>query len=332
MACLTLTSLGACQELKARRKLQKANKLFKEGKFGVCPDQTTSCLTSRDCWFKADDGKWMTLSEEKGKGVPGKKTGVCRSEMLELYEEALKITPKLSVGRYNTIIAYHKMFRAGNTSEENRNYGHRAVDHLNIYLEAHPKDFTLVKLRTRILMDLGEYDKALVYWKDQHTKDPTNIEVIHKIASIYLQAKRWEEGVKWLEKEVATATEVSRKVLILTDIGERCFSKLHKKREVRHDERLRYADLGLSAAQRILALDNLALGPRSRAHNLAYRLYQQRSVAHGASWAQTADLAPYYRHFHEFTRLNKLVQAEAKAKAAREAREKQAADDSGEDG
>jgi len=316
-----------CTELSSRRKLQKANKLFKNGEFAFCPDKTTGCLTSLDCWYKGDDGKWNTLSEVKGQGVPGKKEGVCKSRMLDLYEQSIKLTPKLKVGRYNTIIAYHKMFRAGNTSKENRHYGVKAIEHLNIYLQDEPDHPMFIKLRTRLLMDLGMYDQAMAYWKEQHKKDPSNIEVIHKIASINLQAKRWEKGIEWLEKEVLAAKEVPRKVLILTDIGERCFSRLHKKREVRHEERLKYADLGLHSVQRILALDDLRLGPRSRAHNLAYRLYQQRSVAHGASWAQTSDLAPYYGHFHEFTRLNKLVQAAAKAKREREEREKKEAGD-----
>lgn len=326
--------LFGCTELKSRRKLQEANKLFKEGKFAYCPDGATPCLTSRDCWYKGDDGSWMTLAEEKGTGVKGKQQGVCKSEMLSLYEEAMKITPKLEVGRYNTIIAYHKMFRAGNTDPENLHYGKKAVEHLEIYLRDHPEKEIFVKLRTRLLMDLKLFDRALEYWLAKYKEDKSHVEVIHKIASINLQAKRWDEGIKWLEREVTVAKDVARKVLILTDIGERCFSRLHKKRETRHEERLVFADLGLSAAERILALDDIGLAARSRAHNLAYRLYQQRSVAHGASWAQTADLAPYYRHFHEFTRLNKLVMAAAKAKREREERLKkeQGGGEDGEDG
>lgn len=331
LGCFAVTALG-CTELKSRRKLQEANKLFKEGKFAFCPDGATPCLTSRDCWYKADDGSWMTMSETQGEGVKGKQTGVCKSEMLDLYEQAMKLTPKLEVGRYNTIIAYHKMFRPGNKDPENLYYGNKAVDHLEAYLKNHPHKEMFVKLRTRLLMDLGKYDRALEYWLKKYKEDPTHVEVIHKIASINLQAKRWDEGIKWLEKEVAAAKDVSRKVLVLTDIGERCFSRLHKKREIRHLERLQFADLGLYAVKRILALDDIGLGARSRAHNLAYRLYQQRSVAHGASWAQTADLAPYYRHFHEFTRLNKLVMAAAKAKREREEREKKQQGDDGEGG
>ena len=70
LACLAGLAVG-CNELNSRRKLQEANKLFKKGDFGFCPDKTTGCLTSLDCWYKADDGKWMTLSKRKGEGVPG---------------------------------------------------------------------------------------------------------------------------------------------------------------------------------------------------------------------------------------------------------------------
>jgi len=264
-----LVSLGSlastgCQELEARRLVQKADALYLEG--------------------RAD-------------------------QAIDLYEEALAKKPELLVGRHNAALAYYQLFKPGNEDEKNLAYAKKATEHFELYLKAEPKDSDIQKLLTQTWEDSGQVDAAVKFWTEKLDADPKNRDVLNQLAAVNINAGRIQAGLDWLWKLSDAEAETAGKVQAYLTIGRTTMGRLARTNLV-DMERLELADQGIAALQAALALqpDDLQI------HGLLNAIYQRRSVAHGASWAQLLDLAAARSHWIQYRDL------EAKAKQASEAK------------
>lgn len=246
LAFFALAAGPGCQELDARRNVQKANKLYYEGRY---------------------------------------------SKAAELYQKALDLAPDLVIGHHNAAINYYKLFIPGDPSEQNQEIARQAAHHFQAYLEAVGDDSKIIDLLTRIWTNSGQHEKALAYWKQELSEDPSNRDVLRKLADINKDAGEHEKALEWLRRVVEAETTDEGKVQGYYTMAELQWSRLTHK-DVVDLERLQIADSGLAALQKALEIDP----QNANVHSLMAAIYQRRATAHGATWARYLDAASQRHH------------------------------------
>ncbi|HTE54370.1 MAG TPA: tetratricopeptide repeat protein [Kofleriaceae bacterium] len=258
-----LVGTAGCDELRSRREIQEANKLFGEGRY---------------------------------------------NKAVEVYSEALRLTPGLAIGHHNAGLAYYKLFQPGVETKENRALAEQSAQHFMTYLESEPNDTKVIGLLTTIWLDSGQYDKALSYWSAVLAKDPQSRDVIEKLANINRQAGDYVKAREWHLKRVDLEADRGGKVKAYLDIAQMEWSRLQKP-DLVDAERLAVVDIGLASLQQAEKLDP----KHALVQSLMGSLYQHRSVAHGAHWAKGVEAASQRFHQGRFTDIRKGEQAAAGA-------------------
>lgn len=204
------------------------------------------------------------------------------------YEKALEKSPNLGVIHHNLGLCYARLFRPGLTTPDNKAVADKASEHLGWWLERHPKDTKVRKFLINLWIEAGEYQRALDYYMSENQKDPSNREMIQKIASIYLAMTDWRSAVDWLYKDLALAPDQAAKLATYTQIARVAFNKLWSTRtKVTGVERTEIAEVGLQAAAQGLALDDKHLELTS----ISQGLWNNHAVAQGQYWAASIDRA-----------------------------------------
>jgi tetratricopeptide (TPR) repeat protein len=213
-------------------------------------------------------------------------------EAAPLFESALQKVPDLSIAHHNLGLTYYKMFRAGDETPANKAVAAQATEHLAKYLEASPNDLHIRDMLTRVWIDSGDYPKALAFWQKEHEVDPKNTDVIEKIAGIHFKAGNWEEAMAWYQKEADVAPDNAGRIAAYINIGKLAWNKLSNREKTLGAERIKVADVALSALQKAEALDNRSI----EIQGYLASVYEFRSLAHGVSWAASLDRASTQAH------------------------------------
>jgi tetratricopeptide (TPR) repeat protein len=236
-------------------------------------------------------------------------------EAAKLYESALAVDPTLAFAHHNLGVTYFKMFRAGDETPENKEVASKATDHLAKYLAAFPADNQIRDMMTRIWIDAGDYPKALAYWTKEHEAEPTNPDIIEKIAGINFKAGHWQEAIGWYQKQADQATDNAIKLAAYANIAKAANSKLgNNDMPLLGEQRIQLADLGIGALQKAEALD----AKNVEVQNLFGNIYKLRALSHGVSWAAAMDRASMLAHYTRWVGLKKEADAAAAAAAAQE--------------
>lgn len=261
--CIAFGATG-CEQIDARRSIQKGNELYKAGKF---------------------------------------------FESVQAFEAGLAKAPQLEIGHHNLGLAYFKMFKPGDESAANKSYADKATEHLSKWLDSNPDDGVIVGLVTRIWMDSGNYQEALRYWENELAKNPKDGEVIRILASVNRQSGDWEAAIRWHRREAEASDTPAGKVDAYLSIAKLAWSKLSNRDKVVGEERLKIADMGLAALQTAseLAKDNIEIA------GYMASLFEFRSLAHGAIWAQLFDRASTQHYRGVWRDLNEAARKAAEA-------------------
>ena len=208
-----------------------------------------------------------------------------------MYESALA-DKDIDVGHFNLGVTYVKLFIPGNTSKENKETANKAADHLQKWLAKHPKDNDARKIMTKVWVDSGDFERALQYWEAEHKSDPKNRDVMSQLASINHKAGRFEETVKWILMDADNSPNAAGKVKAYQSVGNTVWAKLSNKDKVVGAERIKVADVGISALQAAAALD----ANNADVQGLLAAIFNFRSLAHGVAWAAAIDKASAQNH------------------------------------
>lgn len=231
---------------------------------------------------------------------------------VEQFEPALQRTPDLDVGHHNAGLAYYKLFQPGDEKPENLAIAQKSADHFQAYLKAHPDDSKIIGLLTQLWIDSDQFEKALAYWEEELGRDPSNRDVIVKLANINRQAGRYAEARAWHEKRAALEPNNEGKVNAYLDIAQLEYSRLMKP-DLVDEGRLEAADQGIAALQKAETIDP----KHPLVQSLLGSMYQHRSMAHGALWARLVDTASQRHHQIKFIELQKAAAPAAAAEAAK---------------
>lgn len=244
---LSLTVVAGCDQISARRHIQKGTSLYEDNKF---------------------------------------------EEAAAEFEAGLAVDPSLDVGQYNLGLAYHKLFRPGDDSKDNKAVADKAVAAFQAYLKDNPTDTETAQLVSEIWVNNHDYEKALAYWSSEHDRDPKNTNPIKQIASINFKAGRFDETVKWYTVLAEAEPVVADKVLAYLSVSRFAYVKLADTSKVLGDDRIHIADLGLAALEKAAKLD-----PKSiEAETMQGALYNHRALAHAGYWAGAIDRAIGLHH------------------------------------
>ncbi len=242
-----LTFVTGCDQISARRHIQKGTALYEDNKF---------------------------------------------EEAAAEFEAGLAIDPSLEVGQYNLGLTYHKLFRPGDPTDENKALADKAVAAFQAYLTSNPTDSETAQLVSEIWVNNKDYEKALAYWTAEHGRNPKNTSPIKQIASINFKAGRFDETVKWYSVLAEAEPAVTDQVLAHLSVARFAYVKLADTTKVLGDDRIHIADLGLAALEKAAKLD-----PKSiEAETMQGALYNHRALAHGAYWAGAIDRAIGLHH------------------------------------
>jgi tetratricopeptide (TPR) repeat protein len=242
-----LVFVGGCDELSARRHIQRGTALFNDDKY---------------------------------------------EEAVVEFKAGLAMDPDLDIGHYNLALTYYKLFRPGDTAEENRGFADSAVQHFQAWLASNPTDTDTQHLISEIWVNNQEYEKALDYWASEHEARPKDTEPIKQIASINFKAGRFDDTVKWYEVEAEVEPILADKVLSYLSVGRFAFIKLGDTRGTLGEDRIHIADLGIAALQKAAELDPTSI----EAENMQGALYNYRALAHGAYYGGAIDRAIALHH------------------------------------
>ncbi len=241
-------------------------------------------------------------------------------ESAALYEEALKIEPKLVIGHHNAGLAYRQIFMREQADpdakqEEIAQIADKAAAHFLIYLKKFPEDGKVIGLMTKLWLDSGQYKKALSYWEGRLAKEPKNTEVLGILAGINRQAGNWDASVEYYDKQSDAETTPDAKAKALSNIARLAWHKLSNRQKVIGMERLRIADVGLAALEKAGKLD-VGLDAALEIESYSSSLFQFRALAHRASWARVADEAAAQAHVRQLTVLRDKLKAQQKKEQA----------------
>ena len=203
------------------------------------------------------------------------------------FEEAIKDVPDLEIAHHNLGITYSRMFKAGVETPENKAIADKATEQLGWWLAKHPDDLKIRKLITTLWLDAGEYEKALAFWKNEHTRDPKARDVLQTVAAIYMKSQDWRSAIEWYRKDVEAAPDAASKVAALNTIASNvALGKLFAGRgKLFGAERAELAEIGLQAAEEGIKLDPKVIS----LWNTSQGLWDQRSLGNGQSWAYLID-------------------------------------------
>jgi tetratricopeptide (TPR) repeat protein len=208
------------------------------------------------------------------------------------FESALQKVPELALAHHNLGLTYYKMFRAGDETPANKAVAGQATEHLAKYLESFPDDLHIRDILTRVWIDSGDYPKALAFWQKEHDADPKNRDVIEKLAGIHFKAGNWEQAMTWYQKEAEVSPDDAGRIAAYLNIGKLAWNKLSNREKTTGAERIKVADLALSALQKAEALDSRSM----EIEGYLASVYEFRSLAHGVSWAAALDRASTQAH------------------------------------
>jgi len=233
-------------------------------------------------------------------------------EAAKVFNEALELAPELVIADHNLGLTYNKLFRPGDTSPANKAIAAKATEHLAKYLDKYPNDVPIRDMLTRIWIDSGDFTKALAYWQKEHDADPKNADVLEKLAGINFKAGNWEESVHWYLQEADVSPDAPGKVSAYLNIAKLGWNKLSNREKTVGVERVRIADISISALQKAEALspDNIEV------EGYMASIYEFRSVAHGASWAGAIDRSATQAYRARWRVLKEAADKAAKQNAA----------------
>jgi tetratricopeptide (TPR) repeat protein len=163
LAASILAGFTACDKLKMAN--LKANKHFKAG------------------------NKFYT--EEKFKKAIGE------------YEAALQLNPDLKAAFYYLGSSYIMVYKPGDDSEKNKEYGVKAVEYLQKALDGDPKNKNIIQALGDINDKLHNFEEAEKYYLQVQEFTPDDPASYYNLAGFYSNNSKYDKAIEMYEKRIA---------------------------------------------------------------------------------------------------------------------------------
>jgi tetratricopeptide (TPR) repeat protein len=163
LATLIVTSFTACDKLKITN--LKANKHFKSGN--------------------------KLYTEEKYK------------KAITEYEAALQLNPNLHAAFYYLGSSYIMVYKPGDESEKNKEFGAKATEYLQKALELSPKNKDIIQALGDISDKMKNFDLAEKYYLQVKDFTPNDPLTYYNLAGFYNNNGKYEKAIEMYEQRIA---------------------------------------------------------------------------------------------------------------------------------
>jgi len=119
------------------------------------------------------------------------------------YEAALQLNPELKSVFYYLGSSYIMVYKPGDDSEKNKEYGAKAVEYLQKALEMNPENKDIIQALGDINDKLRNFAEAEKYYLQVQKFTPNDPASYYNLAGFYNNNGKWEQSVEMYEKRIA---------------------------------------------------------------------------------------------------------------------------------
>jgi tetratricopeptide (TPR) repeat protein len=169
-------------------------------------------------------------------------------DALVQFQKSLVLDPTLAPAWRSVGLAAMALYRPGNESPDNVKYATTAIDAFQKYLKAFPEDAKVEDYLITTWINLGRYDEAIKYLKQQRTLHPENNKLTSAVITVMIKGGRYQEALEFANS--SARNDAPTYYLIATN----AWSKSYNDPTTSYDERVAVVDLGLQAVQRAVEI------------------------------------------------------------------------------
>ncbi len=119
------------------------------------------------------------------------------------YEAALQLNPNLKSAYYYLGTSYIMVFKPGDDSVKNKEYGAKAVEYLQKALETDPENKNIIQALGDINDKLQNFDAAEKYYLQVQAFTPNDPASYYNLAGFYSNNAKYDKAVEMYEKRIA---------------------------------------------------------------------------------------------------------------------------------
>jgi tetratricopeptide (TPR) repeat protein len=168
---------------------------------------------------------------------------------LKKYKEGLKLDPDATFAWRSVGLTALALYRPGDDSPKNIEYGRIATDAFQRYLADFPEDAKVQDYLMSTLVNAKQYDKALEYVEKQRQLHPDDARYDKYRLNVLIQAGRLEEAA-----QLAQRLPGPDQAILLYSIGTSAWGKVYNNATIDAAAKQKYVDMGLQAIKRALEI------------------------------------------------------------------------------
>ncbi len=165
-------------------------------------------------------------------------------DALVQFQRSLSLDPSLAPAWRSVGLTAMALYRPGNESPENIRYAETALNAFKNYLEANPHDAKTEDYLVTTWINLGRFDDAIKYLKQQRSEHPENTKLTSGVITVMIKAGRYQDALDFAN------TYARNDASMFYLIGTNAWSKSYNDPTTAYDERVKVVDVGLQAVQR----------------------------------------------------------------------------------
>jgi len=119
------------------------------------------------------------------------------------YEEALKLNPNLSAAFYYLGTSYMSVYKPGDDSEKNKEFGNKATEYLQKALEQNPNNKDIIQSLGDINDKIRNFELAEKYYLQIQKFTPNDPASYYNLAGFYRNNAKYDKAIEMYEKRIA---------------------------------------------------------------------------------------------------------------------------------
>jgi len=168
---------------------------------------------------------------------------------LKKYQQGLKLDPDATFAWRSVGLTALALYRPGDDSPKNIEYGRIATDAFQRYLADFPEDAKVQDYLMSTLVNAKQYDKALDYVDKQKQLHPNDARYDKYRLNVLIQAGRLEDAA-----QLAQRLPGPDQATMLYSIGTSAWGKVYNNATIDAAAKQKYVDMGLQAIKRALEI------------------------------------------------------------------------------
>jgi tetratricopeptide (TPR) repeat protein len=168
-------------------------------------------------------------------------------EALKQFQKGLELDPDATFAWRSVGLTALALYRPGEETPQNKQYADLAIEAFEKYLEDYPDNEKVREYLLTILVQAKRYDEALKYLREHG--DPNDPDVMRAEVNILTQAGRYDEAFRIAQR--ATGSNAPE---MLYTIGVATWDQAYRNPNLSYEQRGKVVDTGLAALKQALQL------------------------------------------------------------------------------